>query len=216
MSKKIVVFDVDGVLANFEYGYNAMLSRLGRPGIFATQWSDLGDPNVWSAIENDPFFWLRLPSLVGADTWTRIACLCADEDVYFATARHVCDPKHSTEQWLRRYLGHKGTVVITQQKARFVKAVRATHIIDDKYENIWQARQHCQGAVLLSRPYNEFGTGVQRVITVEQFLDAIERGRDNDDARRAQERVLHEPTGPIGPGHGLHARQGSGAGAKCG
>ncbi len=180
VSKRIVQFDVDGVLSDFSTGYDQLCNRLGVPAPgrnapWDAKWNEL----VWSEIRSSVDFWLELPSLVSDSVFARIQRIA--EPVYFVTARPGTRTKWQTEEWLKDRGVYEPTVVVTGKKAEFAHAAGVTYAIDDKAGNAVAIQYMAPEAkiYLLDAPYNRFdhgalGSKVVRVTSVETFLEAVE------------------------------------------
>lgn len=180
MSNRIVQFDVDGVLADFSTGYDAICRRLSiaAPGPEAP-WDAKWDAKVWAEIRSSVDFWLDLQSLVSDAVFARIQRIA--EPVYFVTARPGTRTKWQTEEWLKDRGVYEPTVIVTGKKAEFAHAVGVTHAIDDKASNAVAIQYMAPKAksYLLDAPYNRFdhaalGSKVIRVHTVSEFMFDVE------------------------------------------
>ena len=143
-----IVFDVDGVLANFigpavEKGYELA----GRPGPSAwiqRCWDDYGGLNakeveaLWKWIRENPSFWGDLPCVLTSDEVESIWTLQEHgARIYFATNRRLPGALEYTVRWLRKHLGGDNhSVVLTKRKGEFCRCVDADFYIDDKSENV--------------------------------------------------------------------------------
>lgn len=177
----VVQFDVDGVLAAFLDGYRAVQRTLGQPETWSLKWDDYWNPEVWSVIRDDAFFWEGLPALASRAEFKRIDSLHDQHDVYFVTHRVGKYPKAQTEHWLMSRGVSRPTVVVTKRKGEFAASVRATHAIEDKAGSaVYTAYQSPETrSYLLDKPYNQFdrdvlGSKVARVDSVSEFLDQVE------------------------------------------
>lgn len=186
---KTIIFDVDGVLADFVRGFTELA---GVPEPWSTrentaQWSfrDKIAPEVvsatWDKIKNSYDFWQFLPALVGRDTFNRINTLQAHNHVLFVTARVS---HHNAQLQTIRFLQYWGVrlpnVVVSHKKGEVAAAVGAHYHIDDKPENAacvhWMAdKQPCRSYFLETAvskgqwlPQN-----VRRVATVDEFINDI-------------------------------------------
>lgn len=176
----IIQFDVDGVLADFGAGYDALCLKLGlvAPGPDAP-WDAKWEREVWTEIKASPYFWKELPPLIDGATFRRIHNLAAD--VYFVTARPGRETKWQTEEWLSSFGVKKATVIVSGKKAEFAQAVGVTYSIDDKAGNAVAIQYMSRGtkSYLLDASYNRFdqsvlGTKVKRVLSVAEFLRDVE------------------------------------------
>lgn len=185
----VVMFDIDGVLANFCAG----LARL----VYDTYGIHLPDhpqkvlswdydrimltpqqyQHVWKTINTSPDFWYRLPSLLTAYEWQHLANLCQRHSVYFVTARTGRHLEHQTQCWFEQAGILRANVIISKHKGEIAKAINAAYSLDDKAGNAvmisWMAPK-CR-SYLINRQYNDIdpeviGSKVHRVETVLDFL----------------------------------------------
>lgn len=196
-SKKVTVqFDTDGVLADFTYGFTKLAHEMGFGNpIVNTEaqktWSEFEGLTkkqvnaVWGEIGRRGWFWYLLPPLLKEATFKRIHNLRKlGAEVYFVTARHTgLRLRDQTELWFKVYGVTNPTVVFTEDKAGFARAVHATHSIEDKFQNAagigYEAMEHdlSINSYLIDRPYNRlegFNGLYTRVATVDSFLDIVE------------------------------------------
>jgi len=186
-----VIFDVDGVLADFLSSYTALAKRLyGVPHLTTTtyrRWDEDGltEPQrdyVWEQIIKSPSWWVNLAPLVGPDTFRRICLVNTLQPVYFVTSRPGFAVHTQTTAWLRNHGIFEPHVIVSSKKAEIASAVDAGWAIDDKAGNALAIAYMSPGTdiYLLDRLYNRFdhsvaGRRVTRVATVEEFLDRVER-----------------------------------------
>lgn len=213
-------FDVDGVMANFTAAYQALTVRIAGVNLFLPG-DDVNPPcwdwpeyrgydadvmkRVWKHIRSTPDWWERLAPLDGAET----LAMCMPEldqkhDLYYATARGGNNVKRQTESWIRNYVGAPApTVLIAQDKALVMAALRLDAYIDDNLDNILScvaanadeaARAKANSTAdkvvqplfntrlfLLNRNYNQTtvyagDVGFTRVRSVGQMLDYLTLG----------------------------------------
>jgi len=156
MSSKRIMFDIDGVLAEFLSPF----THLAR-GMFPTalekvishveqeSWDSVAafginskltrreQGAVWDRLKADKNFWRNLPTMVTYPTWQRIRALHLDYPVYFVTSRVGVEAWEQTRDWLIMQGITFPSVVITSYKGEFAHAARITHSIEDKAENAW-------------------------------------------------------------------------------
>lgn len=188
----VVGVDVDGVLADFVRGFTAYGRQLyGKhvPVIHTVDhrgWDDFPELDaaqqhtVWSYIRNSTCFWRMLEPCASVSVFNTLTALNAEIPLYFITNRPGIKTKQQTEGWLADHGVYNPTVVVTADKGYAVQGLGVTHYIDDKAGNaVFTKYQNKQSKVyLLDRPYNQFphdvlGKRVQRVKTVEEFLQEV-------------------------------------------
>lgn len=199
MTHKTIVFDVDGVLADFMMGFTQVAYHLfgakqvePYSQVQATQWywhPDYEESEITQALaftQTSRDFWKNLDCLVGESDRGLFSVNEDQYNIYFATHRSAPNAKQQTETWLVRKFGMlKPTVVITKNKGEFCKAVAADYAIDDKAENACCIAWLSPGtqSFILDRPYNQFdpdyfgSSKVRRVKTVGRFWEIIKEGK---------------------------------------
>jgi uncharacterized HAD superfamily protein len=188
--KMVVMFDLDGVLADFYSGYRSVQERMGKTVTTSTVWDDYWDKDVWQEIKNSQF-WATLHPLVNEDTFKRINGLNAYADVYFVTSRGGVNVKSQTSAWLQQHGIDSPSVIISSQKGEVAKAINADYSIEDKAGNACYIAYHaprCRSYLLdgdgirQDRCNNRFesavlGRSVKRVENVEGYLQEIENAK---------------------------------------
>lgn len=195
---KNVVFDVDGVLADWSSGFSK-LARALFPHVShlipvvshheRQSWDDYPGMTpemvkvTWDHVHSYPSFWATLPSFLTDKDGHRISRLIDNGyRVYFATNRKTPGALEATRAWLHLRISYDVNVIITHRKGEFCKVVDADYYIDDKSENvdcvIWMTDKKTKSYVL-TRPYNSgvyapHSKSARRVDTVSQFLEDIE------------------------------------------
>jgi 5'(3')-deoxyribonucleotidase len=193
VTRPVVQFDVDGVLADFMSAFTRRAKTLGNADkVTGTReqqtWEAYGvvDPKhvatVWQHIKTSDSFWSSVPPLVDREIFCRVNELQDSADIYFATARGGQDAKWQTIEWLADQGIANPTVVLTPNKGDTARALRATYAIDDKAGNaIYTAYAAPKTkSYIIDRVYNRFdhnvvGSPVIRVATVGEFLNDIEK-----------------------------------------
>lgn len=196
MSKlKTILFDVDGVLAEFILAFTALANRLYGTPIIRTEeqpsWrfsklDYIQERRVWEIIQATPGWWTGLAPLVGPETLGRIHRLTRTDNVVFGTSRvsDVDPAARQTVEWLRQLGIPNPSVVVTKLKGDLARLIQADYAIDDKAENAacihWISDSPQTQVYLLDRPYNRNYTlpdRIKRIHTVDQFLMDIEEER---------------------------------------
>lgn len=181
---KPIQFDVDGVLANFLAGYDAVCREVGlTPPSYDAPWdSRLAGP-VWQRIRESWTFWYSLPSLASPYEFLSIESLQSHRPCYFVTNRVGKDAKGQTEAWLIRQGISNPTVVISGEKGAFARLANIGYAIDDKAGNAVAISYLSRDtvSVLIDRPYNRLdhnviGGSVKRVKNVSEFLQLVREG----------------------------------------
>lgn len=183
MRSDVVMFDMDGVLVDFLKAYRLQQRIMGYEPTMTDNWDDYEDSRVWAVIRTSDTFWLEAEARVARDAFQRIDRLQRRNDVYFVTSRPGVDVKYQTEQWLKARGISTPTVILSHRKAEIAAGLSADWSIEDKPGNAamikyWSPRTK---SYLLDAPYNRFphhviGRKVVRVDSVEDYLDAVERG----------------------------------------
>ena len=194
MKRQVVLFDIDGVLADFVKGFTTLASRMfegvpitetvnqpkwdGFPGM-----TDKQIAAVWAEIDTGRPFWSELEPMATEYELERIDQLTSFADVYFTTARRGEGALFQTKAWLHDRAIWNPNIILVHKKGEVAKALNATFMIDDKAGNAVYAEYHNKDrwdfqSYVLDRPYNRFdaeviGSKVKRVSTVERYLNDI-------------------------------------------
>ena len=152
--------DVDGVLADFNTGFAALLHYLtGRSTIntFST-WTWPEDAGftaeeiskAWDEVNRSSQWWLSRYPLPGTEEFLR---RLAEHDAYFITDRTGSTAKQQTEKWLIRLGVSCPTVLISGAKAILTIGLRLDLFVEDKFQNAEEIGLVAR-SYLLDRPYN--------------------------------------------------------------
>ena len=186
MSKPLIVFDIDGVLADFTGGFTTHLELAPRHQGTQKTW-DFAAPQrsvnkVWKAVDASRSFWYNLPSLL-----TREEVLEVREhvDALGAHALYLTGREdrgngtlRQTREWLDAFDFPMGKVVINARDKRGIiesMGQRVLGIIDDKPSTVEDLHAHGYPVYVRDWQYNrDLGFDVPRVSTVAEFLSRIE------------------------------------------
>lgn len=184
-------FDIDGVLADFNSAYMALIVQVTGRNLFPDQYEPhtwfypeaLGyKPDeltaVWAAINADARFWCSLRPY--AHTHHVIDRLTQrvwnGDDVYFVTARPSLNAKWQTEKWLSSVGMISPTVLIASDKGLVCHALSLDVHIDDRHRNALAVAKTTTKSFLLDRPWNrrhqkqDDGHRVTRITEVEEMF----------------------------------------------
>ena len=184
--KMKIMFDVDGVLADFVLGFRRLANETYKLPLYGTheqpdwKFPDLDyqqNNRLWERVK-DPKekFWTTLFPLISSRLFQRIDDLQTRAEVYFITTRVGIDAQDQTAQWLQEWGLVRPSVIIAGDKGPICRAIGIRAGIDDKYDNVvaMDLANPEMGAWLLSRPYNTKYEWKQRVNEVDVFLDFVE------------------------------------------
>lgn len=203
-NQRPVMFDIDGVLADFIYGFTTICRRLdpdfplmtngrARDGVkeqhWYSPWEIPGWPygtevvdTAWDIVKHSPHFWEELPALVTPEVFERIGRLGEQRQVYFVTSRVGKRVWQQTKSWLlERIIYTDPMLIVAHRKGQIALGLDAEWCLEDKagtavYVGYESPNTH---SVLIDRPYNKFepivlGSKVLRIKTVDEYLDMIE------------------------------------------
>ena len=191
-----VMFDVDGVLADFVYSFTKLAAQhdyISKPYDTTTQpaWDFDGkltheqQAELWSEIIARSFWWRSLDSLVTPTEVNWINSIAERMEVVYCTNRVAKNPNAQTQTWLwLKDIGiNRPNVIVTKRKGDVARALDIDYSIDDKIENVncvhWIADTKPCRSYVLDRLYNKNGAAknVRRVGTITDFLTDVEEGK---------------------------------------
>ena len=179
-----VLFDVDGVLADFTLAFTSLAKELG---IIKHSWKqseqitwDLPfhvDP-VWREVNQRMNWWMTLEPLIGIEEIDLINRAIYEHEVFFITNRHDPDRGLSVEAQTMHWLDSVGVdvgsaeVFRTDDKAKLATNLHLDLGIDDNLANLLNlSKVPGFTPVALTWPYNKDFTGC-RVSSVSQFISS--------------------------------------------
>lgn len=204
MAKKYGI-DIDGVLANFSFGFVGILREMGLnlPANYEPDnwsWTSAGVDDyimkeAWKLIDNDkPHFWEDLkPHEEDMNYMSEFFNKNADRscEIYFITSRNSSPNKEfirvQTERWLRKHLGNPKQLInvipVTHamNKINVIDALELDASVDDYLPTIINARsiRERHHAYLLAKSWNvdRIGYSVEVVNSLKEFFDKEESSK---------------------------------------
>ncbi len=188
-----IIFDVDGVLADFDLAFTSLAHTLfGTDTSNTHQQRDWNFRNVmtaqqqvetWDVLMTTPNWWGSLNSLVVNSVFEQINELTDIHELYFVTHRmhYVTPAGEQTVIWLQDRGITNPRVIVSGKKGEVARAVGATHAIEDNWGNAcaihWIADNPQCKVFLLNRRYNEkarliIPPNIMRINKIEEFIQA--------------------------------------------
>ena len=201
--------DCDGVLFDFNSAYARVLEKVSgkkcllRPGEQPTCWdwptkygfSKGDDHAAWREIKGDPIFWSGLAPTVEARSATLMLnkLYGAGHDVYFITNRPGIAPHMQTVMALMALGIDMPQVLVTEDKGPVVKGLKLTHFIDDKPDNVFEAKEASSdcSVFMLATNYNKAEQAKAKakdiviVATLREFFEALAREENSEGIKSA-------------------------------
>ena len=191
MNHRPIVFDMDGVMADYVTGFrNLVHARLGlrRFGTdeqqdWFTVYNDLTEPQLADALESiaqDRNFWRYLPPLVTKDELEAIRQLQEKYPVVFITNRTGVTAAAQTVGWLEMNKIIKPSVLVvptSSAKAPIIAALDALASLEDNHDNVVAIAAAAPNTAhfIIDRKYNAHlqHEQVTRVTRVAEYLEAL-------------------------------------------
>ena len=192
---KTIVFDVDGVLADFSKTFTALGAQIFKtPQVsdltqVTWEYTDLMSAEqrtwVWKVLRETPEWWTTFSPLVSPEDFLRIEFLTVHNEVYFVTNRfsNRRPPGEQTLTWLKCQGISDPRVIVSSRKGEIARAVKADYVLEDNWSNACAIHWMAEGCrtFLIKRGYNEearkvIPEGITVVESVGEFLDQIEEG----------------------------------------
>lgn len=186
---KVIAFDIDGCLADYNNRVWEDLKFMGSP---MREWEDGLDPAEWdwyARYGGRPQDLMRLADLTQQPNWwfelhphrdaksaklqNQLANLCDSNEVYFTTYRPR-GTRNNTRMWLDHKLGiyHPQVIVCGQAKEAVVHSLQADAVIEDNATTLQAIK--CPRKILVKRAYNEFAWKDPDLILVNSTTEALE------------------------------------------
>lgn len=190
-----VGFDVDGVLANFCFGYERLFVEVTGRNTFAPYEPEIGPiswnwptehygytveetTEVWNRIKNSREFCQGLRALPDAAKLAKwLLTNSSKHDIYFITSRVGPYAKSATENWLYWLFGYVPTVLIArgELKAQVCVGLGLELFVEDNIDNARGIAAAGVKTYLIDRAYNqgELPINVVRCYSISAALETI-------------------------------------------
>lgn len=168
--RKTILFDVDGVLADFVTAFTTLANSLFNTPIIGINemkrfdhWREFLDQQqndtVWQRILDSHTFWQSLPPLLLEGEAELLRKFNARHNVYFVTDKksYVINPAAETSRWLQdKFDLYNPQVIATRNKIDIARALQPEFAVDDKIDYaIGYVYQLGVQSYLFNRVYNE-------------------------------------------------------------
>lgn len=191
--RRLVVFDIDGILCDFALHFSTYSARFFRVKPFFTseqtrfkgildQLSREEVDRVWAAVDRDPTFWSTVPCILSQYD-KRAMHMLSEEGVEFVYLTNRWDGNRMREQttdWLYANDIPRGTIVPQRDKAGWVaEAIANTDfevvgVIEDAPHNITAYRKRGVAVTVRDWPFNrDVEPDAPRVSSVVEFCNEI-------------------------------------------
>jgi hypothetical protein len=190
VDRPVVAFDIDGVLADFCYGFTTLHEGKGRSQGAQPTWDFAGhvDP-TWEKVDASRYFWHELPCLASSAERSEMRALADRADILYITGRQEGDNDTfgQTRRWLHDWVFPHGNLILTTDKTPILAGFGSAlvGVIEDRptlISTMWKA-----GLPVYVRDwqYNrEIDSRVEgRVSSLGEFVYLMNRRLD--DARRS-------------------------------
>ncbi len=193
----VVVFDIDGVLADFAYGFSShAVSRgwMDRPNfneeILTWNWHPdtltKGQVNdLWREVDHSTIFWQNLPPLFPQHHIQQLHALKEEFDLefWYVTGRSEGKDNQTRKQtlrWLWQYkLPDSENLLMNNNKSQVLLQLSANHeivsVIEDNPKNIQDLWLNGWPVVQMVYPYNELASedDIPRVHSLGEYINLL-------------------------------------------
>ena len=188
--KPVVLWDIDGVLADFALGFTELghslfpkievygnsVQKFWQVAGNSEEWTHERETACWKVIQNSSSFWADFEPLIVAADRLAMEKLARVTDFRYLTARFGVDAKVQTMDWLYNHdLPYPSKVVLTKgmSKAVMARRVKAVAAIDDAPKFLEELDRDFEGDTYRRVSlYNTFSPGLP-VHSVEQFVEGV-------------------------------------------
>lgn len=185
MPKPLLVFDVDGVLADFTYGWRTMAHYAHGYELYscggqrAWAFEDMDPEHVdamWKRVADSKSFWNDLYTLIGYGEILDMRESIRDFEPLYLTHRPGMTASMQTRNWLKNHLFPHGEVINAYDKAKALDVFRGQRaiaaVIEDAPRNISAFLQAGWPIYIRDWPYNRLPEfeGIPRVSSISEFI----------------------------------------------
>ena len=181
MTTPVVVFDIDGVLADFCYGFTGILEGESRSSGTQQTWNFEAPPgavaSTWRVVDDSTSFWQLLPPLVTNQDVIAMRHLAERAGIFYVTGREDRnnDTFGQTRKWIQRLGLPHGTLILDGNKRRIAAGFNSLiGIVDDKPDVLLELSGNGYPVYAMDWPYNR-EVKTARVSSVAEFVDTMER-----------------------------------------
>jgi len=131
--KKLLYIDLDGVLADFDGGYEKLF------GVRPDQ-DNYEPPDMWDNIRSQKAFYRDLPEMPGMhDLWKELTKFDPDATILTGVPYSIPDVAKQKRDWVLEHLGPTVDVIPCRSIDKHKYGVPGDILVDDrlKYSNIW-------------------------------------------------------------------------------
>ena len=120
--RKTLVFDVDGVLAEFCYDFTCLAADLRLVqypwyGSEQANWRfNFNVDKVWREVDQTPDFWYHLPTLCNDADFDAMHEAAKDYNIFYITGRQGDSAAEQTVKWLKGYGFPQGALFLSEPK----------------------------------------------------------------------------------------------------
>jgi len=198
MSKPTVVFDIDGVLADFTYGFTRAVTNDPRSQGTQETWDFEWKPEIirstWKHIDRSKTFWYDLPPLVTPAEAVEMQRLHSARGIIYLTGRREGDENNvagQTYAWMVKHDLPLGRIVLTDDKIATIRelGLNPVGIIDDKPDLVMDFAMAAYPIYVRDWRYNRelptqglrqgiiLAGNVHRVSSVGEFVSRVQSGQ---------------------------------------
>lgn len=181
--KPTVVFDIDGVLANFALGFTRLAKEMGLTDTVVENGEQMSwnfpfhVDSVWSRVDSTYNFWEALQPFVDEDDMDAMHALAQEAHVMYVTGRNGEAAERQTHNWLNEWDFPEGPVFFVPRKSDKEEVILPNRyqligVLDDKPSILESLAAENIPVVARDWPYNR-SVPVPRVSSVAEFVERL-------------------------------------------